>query len=223
MSVQTQVEPLRAGDWLTREEFIQRWNDIPDLKRAELIGGIVYMPSPLSAGHGRSDARVQLWLGYYAAHTPGCEAGANATWYMLMDAPQPDGHLRIIQEYGGSSWEEEIFFHGAPELIVETSLSSSSYDLHQKKELYQAAGVEEYIVILLNGPAVRWHRLVGHRYQEFQITPEGIIKSVVFPGLWLKVDALLTGNSTKLLETLELGLASTEHAEFVDELARRRT
>jgi hypothetical protein len=95
--------------------------------------------------------------------------------------------------------------------------------LHQKKELYQAAGVKEYIVVLLNGQQIRWHRLVGDRYQELQITPGGFIKSVVFPGLWLNVDALITENSTKLLEALELGLASTEHAEFVDELDRRRT
>ena len=54
----TAIEPLSPGDQLTRaEEFLRPiWEAHPEIKRAELLGGIVYMPSPLSVqhrGHGK--------------------------------------------------------------------------------------------------------------------------------------------------------------------------
>ena len=41
------IPPLRNGDHLTREEFERRYSAMPELKRAELIEGVVYMPSPV--------------------------------------------------------------------------------------------------------------------------------------------------------------------------------
>jgi hypothetical protein len=66
------VPPLAAGDRLTREEFLRRWEAHPEIKKAELIGGIVYMSSPVSVDHGDMDNHVTTWLGVYAAGTPGC-------------------------------------------------------------------------------------------------------------------------------------------------------
>ena len=115
--------PFERGDKLTRDEFMRRWEQHPEIKFAELIGGIVYMPSPLSREHGKSDNRVCGWLWVYHAHTPGTEAGNNTTTLMLADAPQPDGYLRILPEYGGRSGDEGIYVSGAPELLTEVSLS----------------------------------------------------------------------------------------------------
>ena len=219
-TVELEVEPLMPGDHLAREEFLRRWEARPEIKKAELIWGVVYMPSPLSADHGKRDVEVGYWLCHYAMHTPGCEAGQNATWYMLEDAPQPDCHLRIERECGGTSWIENNFFRGAPELAAEVCLSSTSYDLHQKRDLYAAAGVKEYVVVLLRERQVRWHRLVGGSYQLLPIGPDGVLRSLVFPGLWLDGQALITGNMLRVLEVLNQGLASPEHAEFLARLAR---
>ena len=213
---------LIAGDYLSREEFLGRWQQMPGVKFAELIDGVVYMPSPMSVQHGENDGLVATWLGHYAAYTPGCSIGVNCTWYMLDDAPQPDVHLRIATD-AGSSWIEEDFFHGAPEFAAETCKTSTSYDLHQKKDLYAAAGVKEYLAVLLEKGEVRWHRLVGDTYQLTPCPPGGVIRSVVFPGLWLNVAALLANDLRALLETLEKGLASPEHAEFVERLGRKPT
>jgi Uma2 family endonuclease len=212
-------QSLTAGDYLSREEFLARWRQLPGVKFAELIEGVVYMPSPLSVDHGRNDSAVNFWLGHYFAFTPGCDIGTNCTWYMLDDAPQPDVHLRIDTE-DGASWVEDRYLHGAPELIVESCVSSTSYDLHQKKDLYAAAGVKEYLAVLLETAEVRWHRLVGDSYQTVPCPPDGIIRSVVFPGLWLNVAALLANDLRALLETLEKGLASPEHQEFVARLGK---
>jgi Uma2 family endonuclease len=93
--------------------------------------------------------------------------------------------------------------------------------LHQKKELYQAAGVKEYLTVLLEERCVQWHRLVGRQYQALLVDPEKVIHSIVFPGLWLDPAALLAGNMPRVLAVLERGLESAEHAEFVNQLAKR--
>ena len=218
-TVEMQVDTLVPGDWLPRDEFIRRWEARPELKNAELIGGIVYMPSPLSASHSAMSTDVAYWLRHYARHTPGTEAGSNATWYMLKDAPQPDAHLRVPRGHGGTSWIEDNFLHGVPELIVEVCLSSTSYDLHQKMDLYRSAGVPEYLALLLNEREARWHRLVRNEYQELPVGPEGVIQSVVLPGLWLDQSALLEGDMIRAIEVLEQGLNSPQHVEFAKSLA----
>ncbi|HEY3322684.1 MAG TPA: Uma2 family endonuclease [Planctomycetota bacterium] len=214
--------PLFAGDYLTREEFIRRWNQMPELKRAELIGGVVYMPSPLSVDHSSMDSLVSWWLRSYANETPGCESGQNATWYMLNDAPQPDVHLCLRQNYGGQSFVLGNFFHGAPEMAAEVSLSTSSYDLHQKKELYAKAGVKEYLTVLIQEKAVRWGRLVGEAFQDLTVWPDGTTRSLVFPGLWLDSKALLQNDTKGVLKALNRGLKSREHTVFVQRLSKIR-
>src|ERR1700733_7692092 len=152
-TVELQVPPLSAGDRLTREEFLRLWEAHPEIKRAELIGGIVYMPSPLSVDHGAQELVVSYWFGLYKTHTRGTAAGNNTTSFILDDSPQPDVNLRILPEFGGGSWLEKWGKHrylaGVPELFAEVSLSSIAYDLHQKLELYQTARVPEYLAILV--------------------------------------------------------------------------
>ncbi|MEM1169599.1 MAG: Uma2 family endonuclease, partial [Cyanobacteria bacterium P01_H01_bin.35] len=48
---------------------------------------------------------------------------------------------------------------------------------------------------------------------------EGITCSEIFPGLWLDKTALLTGNLMKVIEVVQLGLATVEHQNFVDNLS----
>ena len=218
-----EVHPLTVGDHFSRDEFIQRWEAQPELKMAELIGGTVYIPSPRDREYAKAATDTICWLGNYSAHTPGSEAGSNATWFMLKDAPQPDAHVRILEECGGASWVEGKFFHGAPELAAEVCLSSSSYDLHQKLALYRAAGVKEYLAYPLHEHEIRWHRLVGDQYQTLELPPDGVLRSLVFPGLWLDVTALLDGNMPQVLATLQRGLDSPDHAELVERLASRKS
>src|SRR5262245_23316136 len=148
-TVEQEVPPLAAGMRLTREKFLHLWDLHPEIKRAELIGGIVYMPSPVSLKHVMPDDDVGLWLSTYRVHTPGTDGGANATTLLLEDSPQPDRHLRILSEYGGKSWVEDKYLAGPAELMAEVCLSSASYDLNQKYELYEKAGVQEYLAIVM--------------------------------------------------------------------------
>ena len=137
---------LICGDYMSRDEFLRRWEAMPQVKRAELIRGVVYMPSPVSWQHGDTEQNVAGWLAVYKASTAGCAGANNATWLMgEEDAPQPDTSLRILPEYGGQSRMEGQYAAGAPEFLAEVCISSTAYDLHQKLEVYQEAGVREYL------------------------------------------------------------------------------
>ncbi len=217
------VSPLlTAGDNLTREEFMRIWHMNPRIKRAELIGGIVYMPSPLSWDHGVADGYSGTWLGVYQAATPGTETGRNATTFLLEDVPQPDSCLRIVPESGGTSWIEDGYVTGSPELLIEICRSSAAYDLHQKLDLYQKAGVQEYLAVLLKEKEIRWHALKNKKYQRLKPGADGIWRSRVFPGLWLDGAALLKGNMRRVLAKLQEGLDSAEHEVFVEKLVKKR-
>jgi hypothetical protein len=180
------------------------------------------MPSPLSLDHGDTDSDLGTWMGVYAASTPGCKASDNATWLMLDDAPQPDKSLRLLPEYGGQARVQGRYANGAPEFLAEVCLSSAAYDLHQKLDLYEEAGVQEYLAILLREREVRWHRLVGGRFEVVPAPADGVYRSAVFPGLWLDAAALLAGDLARVMAVLQQGLNSPEHAAFGEQLARRR-
>lgn len=217
------IPELRAGDHLAADEFIRRWENEPKIRRAELIGGVVYIPSPVSFSHGEMEWTVGLWLGVYQSATPGTGGAHNATTFMLDDVPQPDLLLRVLPESGGQTSVEDNWLHGAPELIFEVCQTSEAYDLHEKLNLYQEAKVREYVTVLVHSGTIRWHRLVDDAYQIVNPDAAGVYRSRDFPGLWLDGPALLARQSDRVLEELKKGLDSPEHAEFVAKLAAARS
>ncbi|MGH9673557.1 MAG: Uma2 family endonuclease [Bryobacteraceae bacterium] len=206
---------------MSREEFLGRWDLLPDLKRAELIRGVVHMPSPLGASHGEQDNYAAMWIGWYAANTTGCQPMNNASWLILGSVPQPDVSLRILPDYGGRSGQRGALAAGVPELVVEVSVSSESFDLGEKKSFYEEAGVLEYIVVVA-GSRVAWHRLEAGRYIDVPADADGIHRSQIFPGLWLDPKALLAGDGRRLIDVLNQGLATPEHTAFVEKLAGQK-
>lgn len=214
---------LVPGDFLSREEFLRRWEASPKIKFAELIRRVVYMPPPVSMTHRRPYFILVTWMGVYAAATPGCRGCTNTTWLMAgEETPQPDISLRILPEYGGQSRVEGKYPAGSPEFLTEVCLSSTSYDLHQKLEVYEESGVQEYLAVLLKEREIRWHRLGDGNFEVVQPPPDGVYRSTVFPGLWLDAPALLAEDLARVLATLQQGLASPEHGGFVAQLAARR-
>jgi Uma2 family endonuclease len=177
----------------------------------------------LSWKHGGKENEVGTWLGVYKAATPGCDAANNATWLMgIHDAPQPDLSLRILSDFGGQSHMQGEYAAGAAEFLAEICLSSTAYDLHQKLELYEHAGVQEYLAVLMHEREIRWHRLMEGRFHVIPASSDGIYRSASFPGLWLDGAALLAGDLARVLAVLQQGLQSPEHAEFVKQLQGRK-
>ena len=217
------VPPLENGDRLTQAEFERRYDAMPHLKKAELIEGIVYMASPLRIReHGNPHARIITWLGTYWSATPGIELGDNTTVRLDADnEPQPDALLRI--EVGGQSHiNEDGYVEGAPELIAEVAASSVSIDVHDKLNVYRCNQVQEYIVWRFQDGELDWFRLTEGEYIPLDFNSQGMIKSEVFPGLWLDKEALLAGNLAKVIEIVQQGLTTVEHQNFVKQLSDRK-
>ncbi len=212
---------FQPGDRLSREEFLERWEHMPELKNAELIDGVVYMPSPVSSLHASFDAAVHLVVSHYAARTPGCKWVPNMTWLMLESAPQPDAALYILSEYGGRAGARGELTAGAPELAFEVTRSSRSYDLGPKLALYQRAEVQEYVAVLIEEKRIEWRVLEQGSYRLIEPDPNGVFRSKTFPGLWLDAAAFWREDAGALLAVLEEGLRSEEHARFADTLRRR--
>jgi Uma2 family endonuclease len=212
---------LVAGERLDRATFHERYEAMPPGTWAELVGGVVYMPSPLRAEHGETDDHVGYWLAYYRRFTPGLRGGANTTT-ILGDygEHQPDRQLRIPFERGGQSRVVDGYVTGPPELVIEVARSSRSFDLGPKKGDYERAGVLEYVFVGLDPDEIRWFVRREGRFVEEPPGPDGLHRSGVFPGLWLDPEALFAGDLNRLTEALEQGLATPEHAAFVARLAR---
>jgi Uma2 family endonuclease len=215
--------PLLEGDSLTSDEFLRRWEEMPDVRRAELIDGIVYMPSPVSLDHDNYQVFLSNWLGFYALATPGCFPGLDGTWRMgEPQVPQPDATLRILPEYGGQSGVAGKFHAGAPELLIEVAVSSYSRDFGVKKRLYERMGVREYLIAVPREQAFTSFTLDASKtFHPLELDAHGIFRSGCFPGLWLDTNALWSLNLQAMNQVLQQGLATPEHAAFASELAKR--
>lgn len=214
-----EVLPLENGDRLTRPEFERRYHAMPKVKKAELIEGVVYMGSPVRfEPHAEPHSNIIGWLWVYRSATPGVRLGDNATTRLdLENEPQPDALLRIASG-GNSSISEDGYVEGAPELVVEIAASSASYDSHDKLRMYRRNGVQEYLVWKIYNNRIDWFQLNEGEYILLEPDAAGIIRSQVFPGLWLAVSAMLEGNLAEVLAVLQQGLGSAEHGDFVEQL-----
>ncbi len=218
-----EIPALNAGDHLDQKTFHRRYEAMPRSFRAELVKGVVIVPSPLSCPHGALHGRILTWLGCYSISTPGTTFFDNTTTILDKNNElQPDAQLVILPTYGGQGVQVGKFVQGAPQLVVEVAASSASYDLFEKFDVYQQAGVQEYLVVLAEEAEVRWFARTQGKYEPLAIDAAVVIRSVMFPGLWLDTAALFAEQPANLLTTLQAGLADTAHAAFVQQLAAHR-
>jgi Uma2 family endonuclease len=213
--------PLENGDRLDQQTFHERYEAMPADVRAELIGGIVYMSSPQKKPHARTQGSLAWWLGAYEVATPGTQMLVNPTSILGPESePEPDVSLIIEPQCGGQTREDDKgYVHGPAELNAEVSWTSESIDLHRKKADYEEAGVREYLVVALRLHQVFWFVRRRGRFRPLPPGEDGVLRSKVFPGLWLDAAALLRHDRKRMQAVLRQGLATPEHAAFVEKLA----
>ena len=223
-SLAANIPLLANGDRMPQPEFHRRYQACPEDEKYELVGGIVFMTSPLTLLHSRFDGELGFGLELYRRATPGVEVLHGATAILGEESePQPDLGLRVLWEYGGRSRETtDHFLEGSPELLAEVAYSSRALDLHGKRDDYRRAGVIEYVVVSVEDRQIHWFDFPRDRL--LRPTRDGVYRSRVFPGLWIDGPGLLELNSARVEAVVRQGLAGRAHAAFVKRLeaARRR-
>jgi Uma2 family endonuclease len=217
----TRVLPLENGDHLTRAEFERRYQAVPETKKAELIEGVVFMPSPVRMQHhAEPHANVVAWISYYKSKTPHVRCGDNGTNRLDEDnEPQPDVMMLLPRWAGGSAViDGDDYVAGAPAFVCEISASSVSIDMHAKLRAYRRNGVKEYLVWRTEEGIVDWFELQQGSYVPLPADEKGLVRSRVFPGLWLDVPALFAGDLQKVFAAVDEGAATKEHRAFVNML-----
>jgi hypothetical protein len=197
---------------------------MPGLKKAELIEGVVYVPSPVRIKqHATPHFNMIGWLCHYQWATPGVVGADNGSARLdIGNMPQPDICLFIDPAKGGQARiSDDDYLEDAPELVAEVAASSVSYDLTLKFEVYRRHKVREYLVWRVQDREIDWFILRGKRFVRLPLDKAGLYKSKVFPGLWLDPAALIRGDTAALQAALQRGLASREHADFVARLNAR--
>jgi hypothetical protein len=217
------IPPLESGDVLSRDEFERRYEAMPNVK-AELIEGVVYVSSPVNfERHGQPESDLGGWMALYRWKTPGVSSGHNSTVRLSEDSePQPDLLLCIHPRCGGQTRLNDGTLEGAPELVAEIAASSVSIALNAKRRNYQQNAVREYLVWRVNDREIDWFHLKGDQYVPLPPDSNGVVRSIVFPGLWLDAPAMIRGDMTAVEDCLRAGLADPSHQAFVADLAAKR-
>ena len=199
MATAATIQPtLEHGERLSLAEFLWRWEQMPELKNAELIEGIVYLASPVSRIHWVFDRLFHAWLHRYLEVVEGFEIAPNPTCLLEGNAFQPDIALCRLRP-----GEEYNYIETAPELIVEISNSTRSLDLGPKLAGYRTAGVKEYIAVLVKSKRVEWRVLAGSAYRLLQPDAAGLIHSPSFPGLILDIGAVFPPDIKRMMAAIK--------------------
>jgi Uma2 family endonuclease len=176
---------------MTYEEFLA-WE--PEGGLAEWIGGegVQYMPATQTHQDltGLLYTLLRLFLSatklgkvFAGPYTLRTQAGGNAR--------EPDVFV-VLNENPGALTEKA--FIGAADIVIEVISDDSLYrDRVTKFDEYEAAGVREYWLIDPRPSRQRadfYVRDAQGRYYAMPLGAEGVFRSTVLPGFWLKVDWL---------------------------------
>ncbi len=170
--------------------------------------------------HAEPHGDLMIWLGNYKVAMPGVRMGDNPTVRLDLDnEPQPDALLMIDAACGGGAFiGKDGYVEGCPELVAEVAASIAAIDLGDKKRAYRRNGVKEYLVWQVFDQKIDWYHLTHEDYVGLDANEQRVIRSLVFPGLWLDVATMLVGDMPRVLAVLQQGLACEAHQQFVQQL-----
>ena len=214
------MPPLENGDHLTLAEFERRYAAMPNLKKAELIDGRVYVAPPVWFNHAQPHSDLCTICGVYRAATAGVLLGDNASIKLEPKGmTQPDICMFTKATAAGQAQVgPDGYVIGTPAWIGEIAASSASHDLGDKLNLYQRNRVREYLVWRVLDAQIDYFVLRDGRYVLLAPNADGVVASEAFPGLWIDIPALLRDNLAQAIATLQRGTAYPDHPAFVKSL-----
>jgi len=120
---------LVAGQGLDQPTFHARYAAMPPETRAELVGGAVYMPSPVSFDHSQEGLRVSGWIFHYLRQSPGVHGGIDATVKLDMAGEvQPDFQAAHLLDGSGMAGER------AGDQVDQAGLADTGGTGHQQSQ-----------------------------------------------------------------------------------------
>lgn len=84
--------------------------------------------------------------------------------------------------------------------------------------MYRRNGIPEYLVWQVTENRIDWWELRSRAYVPLETDPQGIIKSRIFPGLWLDRAAFLRQDFPRVIAVLQQGMQTPEYRAFGDRL-----
>lgn len=189
--------------------FEQFCCDVLDWEKADLIGGAIHRAPP-------ETRRENELLGFLVATINGFLEANDIAGRMLFsrfafrlsdfDAAEPDiAYVRPDRLH----FLGDEYMEGGPDIAVEiVSRDSVQRDYGEKRDLYEAAGVEEYWIVDPRQQRAQFLRLKNGRYEIAPLEENRIVKSSVIPGFWLDVNWLLARPIPKAYRCLQEILAT---------------
>jgi Uncharacterized protein conserved in cyanobacteria len=184
MKFGTRVE---VAERMTAEEFLEL---APEDRKAELIDGVMIMPSPALDIHERLFGFLfRLISEYVEMYDLGEVRGSRTPVVLASDQVYEPDILFVARERAGRITERGVM--GAPDLVVEIlSRATVAYDRGPKLQGYERAGVREVWLIDPYGPVgTEFYRLEGGRFVPARVEG-GVLRSAAIPGLALRVEWL---------------------------------
>lgn len=203
----TRQKPPREK--LTYAEFCARIHE----QKADLIEGEIIMASPARIKH---EDDVDFWKYVFKKYAKRKKLGKVMGSRVAMkvsdhNAPEPD-IMFIKKERLHLLGETEIF--GPADLVVEViSPGSRRLDFVDKRELYANFGVLEYWLIDLYKQQAFFWKNVNGIWEDLPVDENGIVRSEVLTGFWLRVDWLFAAEELEEMEILETVLAGDPRAK----------
>lgn len=180
-----------AWEPMTFEEFLE-WTD--ERTAAEWVNGKVVLMPPGSYQHGEAGQFVGRALCDYVEER---NLGKTYLIGILMHLPEIES-ARIpdvmFYSHARADGERANYFHGAADLVVEVISPGSrnrQRDTHEKFVEYERAGVLEYWLIDPHRKTAQFY-VAGpdRRFKESPLDAEGIYRSTVVPGFFLRTSWL---------------------------------
>jgi len=177
--------PLR----MTYEEFLAWADEDTD---AEWVDGEVVWMSPISGEHQRMG---RFLLRLFSEFLDERDLGElRYERFQMKTAPDLPGREPDILFVANAhlSRLKETYLEGPGDLVVEiVSPESRERDTEEKFREYEQGGVPEYWIIDLELKQAEFYQLgEDAAYHRMPIDDDGLFRSEVLPGLWLRVDWL---------------------------------
>jgi Uma2 family endonuclease len=206
----TTYSRVEIAERMTAEEFMR---DAPEDRKAELIDGVLVMPSPASTTHERLQRFLFLLLQSYAEERDLGEALGSRTAVVLApdQAPEPD-ILFVRKERQGIIQEKGVM--AAPDFVIELlSAGTARNDRGPKFRAYERAGVSELWLIDPYGPeGTQFFQLQEGRYVEVRADKNGILRATAVPGFWIDLKWLWSQDQAVTMRQALAALVATSEA-----------